>query len=653
MLGSRSSGLKDMLHDVAAGPDRTVRAAARRIRAIGGTIRGKILLAFCALATITGLLGLYAVNSVADSGRLVVETYDKPLMAISYARLALSKFTEMKLAFAQRSATRSPERRKKLDEKISRYSRSLSASVGVAEERSLSRSAALAAHETRRAVENWETARTRLENVSDKRAGRAELEARAAAVVTAIDQLVEITATDGFRHREQALSSIKSYYRLSIVATIGALLLSIIIAILLARQMVRPIAAASHAAGRMAEGDLDVDVKSESNDELGQLLGSMAIMRDNIRGMMAREIEARRSAQTRLVNAIESSAEGVVLVDAEGCIVRANSQIMKFFPELKGAFEAGAVLPAAMDCVLTQQTHSMQLADGRWLRLSRSDTADHGFVIICSDITALKEQESILQVAKEQAEAANRSKSQFLANMSHELRTPLNAIIGFSEIIRDALMGPVSARYQEYARDICSSGSHLLSVINDTLDLSKIEVGQLDIYEEVVDLTEVITACNRIVREKARAGQLDLVVDIASDLPNLKGDQRRLKQVFINLLSNAVKFTPPEGSIIVAAKLLATGEIAISVADTGIGMNPDDVPLALAPFQQLDGELNRRYEGTGLGLPLVQRLIDLHDGVMEIETAPGKGTTINITLPADRTINGASADTELSASLVP
>ena len=648
MLGSPSSGFKNVLREVAMGPDRTARAAAQHIRAIAVTIRGKILLAFCALATITGLLGLYAVNSVADSGRLVVETYDKPLMAISYARLALSKFTEMKLAFAQRTATRSADRRRLLDDKISKFSRSLGASLGVAEERSLSPEAAQAARETKRAVAAWELARTGLANASDERRGRAELEKRATAVVVAIDHLVEFTATDGFRHREQALSSIESYHLLSIVATIGALLFSIVVAVFLARQMVRPIAAASHAARRMAEGDLDVDVSPESNDELGQLLSSMAIMRDNIRGMMAREIEARRSAQTRLVNAIESSAEGVVLVDAEGNIVRANSQIMHFFPELREAFETGAPLPSEMDCVLTRQTYSMQLADGRWLRLSRSDTADHGYVIMCSDITALKERETVLQAAKEEAEAANRSKSQFLANMSHELRTPLNAIIGFSEIIRDALMGPVSARYQEYARDICNSGSHLLSVINDTLDLSKIEVGQLDIYEETVDLSEVITACNRIVREKVRAGELELVVEISRDLPPLRADQRRLKQVFINLLSNAVKFTPPGGRIVVSADTLATNEIAISVSDSGIGMKPEDVPLALAPFQQLDGELNRRYEGTGLGLPLVQRLVDLHGGSLTIDTAPGVGTTINIRLPAERTLRSGVHDVERS-----
>ena len=638
MLGSASSGFARVLLGVVTGPGRTLQAAGRWLRAIAVTIRGKILLAFCALATITGLLGLYAVNSVADSGRLVVETYDKPLMAISYARLALSNFTEMKLAFSQRMSSGDPRRRNMLDDRITKLANSLSASLGVAEDRSLSRDASAAARDAARAVARWEAARQQLLAEPGSEETLKTLRLRAASVVAAIDQLVEYTATDGFRHREKALASIKSYHLLSIVATIGALLFSVVVAIMLARQMVRPIAAASHAAGRIAEGDLDVDVRPEGNDELGKLLESMAIMRDNIRGMMRREIEARRSAQTRLVNAIESSAEGVVLVDAEGLILRANSQLRKFFPALEDQFEAGVPLPAVLESVLTRRTHGIRLADGRWLRLSRSDTADHGFVIICSDITALKERENILQAAKEQAEAANRSKSQFLANMSHELRTPLNAIIGFSEIIRDALMGPVSARYQEYARDICSSGSHLLSVINDTLDLSKIEVGQLDLYEETFEVSDMITACNRIIRERAREANLRLVLDIPDDLPALHADLRRLKQVFLNLLSNAVKFTPAGGRVTIAARRLASGEMEFTVADTGIGMKPEDVPLAMEPFRQIDGELNRRFEGTGLGLPLVQRLVEMHGGTVVIETAPDAGTRITIMLPPERCI---------------
>ena len=650
MLGGPASGFYNRVRKVIGEPGRTRSAAGDTVRAFAVTIRGKILLAFCAMAAITGLLGYYAVHSVDNSGRLVVETYDKPLIAISYARLALSKFTEMKLAIAQRTMTVDAHERQLFNGKIAKLHGSLIASLGVAEERSLSREATEASHKAVAAIEKWDVTRRKLMSEKDDRATEILLEKQASAVVLAIDSLVEFTATDGFRHREKALSSIENYHDLSIFATIGAILFSAIIAILLASQMVRPIAAASHTASRIAEGDLDVEVRAESNDELGQLLGSMATMRDNIRDMMQREIDARRSAQTRLVNAIESSAEGVVLVDAEGQILRANSQMIKFFPELEVAFEEGAQLPAALETALTRPTHSMQLTDGRWLRLSRSDTADHGYVIICSDITALKERETVLQAAKDEAEAASRSKSQFLANMSHELRTPLNAVIGFSEIIRDAMMGPVSARYQEYARDICSSGEHLLSVINDTLDLSKIEVGQLDIFEEVVEVADVFAACHRIIRERIEKSELDLVIDIHNNLPAVRADQRRLKQIFLNLLSNAVKFTPENGRITVKAHLLPTNQIEISVSDTGIGMKPEDVEIAMEPFRQVDGELNRRYEGTGLGLPLVQRLVELHDGELKIDTAENCGTTVTIILPAARSLRKNTDSISLQGS---
>lgn len=650
MLGGHASGLNSFIQKVIGEPGRTLSAAGNKFRAIAVTIRGKILLAFCAMAAITGLLGNYAVHSVADSGRLVVKTYDQPLMAISYARLALSIFTEMKLAFMQRTTTIDVDQQQMFDKKIARLLGSLKASLGVAEQRSLSREAAGASHKAVLAVTKWDTTRKKLVSGTGDPETKSLLNIQASAVVSSIDSLVEFTATDGFRHREQALASIESYYYLSIFATIGAIFFSVVIAVFLARQMMRPIAAASHTASRIAEGDLDVDIRPEGNDELGQLLGSMAIMRDNIRDMMQREIDARMSAQTRLVNAIESSAEGVVLVDAEGQILRANSQMMKFFPELEQAFEEGALLPAELESVLTRPTHSMHLADGRWLRLSRSDTADHDFVIICSDITALKERETVLQAAKDQAEAANRSKSQFLANMNHELRTPLNAVIGFSEIIRDAMVGPVSARYQEYARDICSSGEHLLSMINDTLDFSKIEEGQLEIYEEVVDVPTVIRACHRIIRERIQKNNLDLVTDVHSNLPPLRADQRRLKQIFLNLLANAVKFTPELGQITITARLTPTDQIEIAIADTGIGMTPEEVTIAMEPFRQVDGELNRRYQGTGLGLPLVQRLVDLHDGQLDIVTAPDAGTTITITLPAARSVLGNAATNSLQGS---
>ena len=627
-----------MLKGLAIRLQKPVAVAAGRLRARATTIRGKILFAFCALAAITGVLGNYAVNSVVDAGRLVVETYDKPLMSISYARLALSSFTAMELALTQRQMANDPVRRAALDNRIVELSRSLAEDLSVAEERSTSPRAVDAARATRSAVAKWNALRERLLSGDKEEVDYSSLERCAAAVVDSLDNLVELTAEDGFRGRQKALLSIESYRQFTTAATIVALLLSIAIAILLARRMVHPIAAASNAAKRIAEGELDVEIGSAPNDELGRLLGSMAVMRDNIRRMMEREVSARLSAQTRLVNAIESSDEGVILLDSENRILLSNSQVIAFFPDLAEHFSTGMPLPARLEGALATPTGEIRLFDSRWLRLSRSTTTDGGFVIIASDITLLKERETVLREAKEQAESASRSKSEFLANMSHELRTPLNAVLGFSEIIRDAIMGPVDARYQEYANDIYTAGRHLLSLINDVLDLSKIEVGRLELQEEDVDIAEVVATCNRIIEGRAKEAELVVAVNISPELPLVRADERRLKQIVLNLLSNAVKFTPAGGRIVITAGMLHSGEPIIAVSDTGIGMRGEDVTLALEPFRQIDGALNRRYEGTGLGLPLVQRLVQLHGGTLSIKTAPGAGTTITLRLPADRCI---------------
>jgi signal transduction histidine kinase len=613
-------------------------AAERWLKEVAATVRGKVLLAFCALAAITGFLGFSAVNSVNESGGLVVETYDKSLMSISYARLGLSVFTQMQLALAERRSTPDIGEREALNKHIDELSRSLSEDLGVARGRATSERAAIAANDTTYFVAAWDAARRHLITGNDGEVERGELAQRASSVLDAFDNLVEVTAEDGFKDRARALASIENNRRLNISGTMIALFLGVVIAILLTQYMVRPIAAASYAAKRIAEGELDVEITPTGNDEFGLLLKSMALMRDNIRRMMEREIAARRSAQTRLVNAIESSAEAVILVDSEDRILLFNSQVTAFFPNLASNFVVGSLLPAAIHDALTRPTGEICLADGRWLRLTRGAAADGSFVIMGADITSMKERETLLEAAKEDAEAANRSKSQFLANMSHELRTPLNAIIGFSDIIRDAMMGPVSARYKDYAQDIFSSGQHLLSLINEVLDLSKIEVGRFELQEDTVDVAQVIAGCNRLMRPHASEANINLVCKMSAELPFVRADERRLKQIVLNLLSNALKFTPSGGGVTVSAGAQSGGEIVIAVSDTGIGMRPEDVPIALEPFRQLDAGVNRRYAGSGLGLPLAQRLVQMHGGELTIETGLGTGTTVSFTLPAERCI---------------
>ncbi len=275
---------------------------------------------------------------------------------------------------------------------------------------------------------------------------------------------------------------------------------------------------------------------------------------------------------------------------------------------------------------------------------------------VIADIRQLSEQlkaekERLLQTVEElnrarmSADDANRAKSEFLASMSHELRTPLNAILGFSEIIKDEIFGPVGmTQYVDYANDVHSSGQHLLDLINDVLDLSKIQAGKVELREEAVNLSALLLDSIALTRERALKNGVSLVFDKQAGGPVVFADRRLLKQILLNLLSNAVKFTPAGGSVTAKAFSSAQGA-GFSIQDTGIGMSKEDIAKAMSPYGQIDSQLSRKHEGTGLGLPISQSLATLHGGTLVVESEPGRGTVITLTLPAARIVTSLPAKT--------
>ena len=265
-------------------------------------------------------------------------------------------------------------------------------------------------------------------------------------------------------------------------------------------------------------------------------------------------------------------------------------------------------------------------------------------------IAELEETRRELDMALESAQAASRTKSAFLANMSHELRTPLNAIIGFSELLVGETFGPLGhQRYQNYAADIRKSGGHLLSLINDILDISRLEEGKTELSERPIDLEQLLREARNMVENHARAAAVLLSVDVKAGLPLLLGDERRIKQILLNLLSNAIKFTPAGGKVMLKAAQGDDGGIVVIVEDTGIGISQADLPKAFESFGQIDNRLARKYEGSGLGLPLARHLAELHGGSLTIESEVDSGTLATLRLPPARSLGEANNGDRLTA----
>ncbi len=593
------------------------------------TIRGKIMLAFIALAMITGALGLHAVRSVIESGRLVVQTYDKPLMAISHAYRARADFNALELALERRAGHVS--NRAEPDADIGELTRAVAADIAIVRDRSASAASAAAAQDAALAFDAWSEANTDPVVLTEH---DEPPRLRTAQVLDALDALGALTAEDGIRDRETSLSSIARYRALSIYATVEVMLIGCLIALALGREMVTPIAAASHAAGRIAAGELDTEIQPGGQDELGHLLASMAIMRDNIRAMMDREITARRSAQSQLADAIESGSSGVTLIGPDHRVLIANSRLREFFPGQFDSQNADGRLPAAIEAALADPTGEMRLADGRWLRLTHNPSKEGGLVLMATDISVLKDREEALRAARDEAEAANRAKTDFLTTMSHELRTPLSAVIGFSEMIVKETFGPVGRpQYREFADDILHAGRHLMDIISDILDIAKAQSGTIELRPRMVRPETVVRAAVRLMDEKARDADIEITTEIADNLPVIWVDTVRLRQVMLNLLSNAIKFTQAGGKIAIAARLHPEG-VAIHVRDNGKGMAQEDIPRALEPFMQVDTGFARRHGGTGLGLPLTKIFVELHGGRLSIESNLDAGTAVTVILPA-------------------
>lgn len=384
-------------------------------------------------------------------------------------------------------------------------------------------------------------------------------------------------------------------------------------------------------------------------------------MEDGVRGMMGLAGPHGLPAGM-LASFLDSVPASVAILDRGGQVVAVNAAWRKFSADNSGNPECwlglnylavtddaqgdndAIVIAGGLRSVLTGALssfdHEYPCHGGgkhRWFRCLVTPLTNEpggmvgGAAVLHLDITAQK-------VAEDRANLANRAKTDFLASMSHELRTPLNSVIGFSEMLMMEFWGPIADRYKGYAADIHHAGKHLLSLINEVLDLSKVEAGKFELHEETVNVADLLRGCAHLVEDRAGRVGITLVEQIPADPPLVLADARLLRQIALNLLTNAIKFTPPGGTVTVSARLDADRWTRLAVEDTGIGLSKADIPRVLEPFGQVDSAQARLYqnESTGLGLPLCKRFAELHDGRLTIDSSPGEGTKVTVAFPPER-----------------
>ncbi|MZR32087.1 ATP-binding response regulator [Sneathiella litorea] len=468
------------------------------------------------------------------------------------------------------------------------------------------------------------------------------------------------------------LASAREAVSLSHIIIIVGAFIGLLLTILVLRSIRTPLSRLVTAMRSISKGDLTVEIPAAGRDEIGEMTRTLTLFRDSLieRDRLAQEREEAqaeaRGAQEKLLEAIEAVTDAFALYDAEDRLVISNSKYREMYEHLGLPIEPGIsyeeIISEAVDkkMIVAAQDNSEQWlkeriirhrnptgpyehlrADGKWLRINEQKTADGGIVGVFTDITEAKARETELgemvdrlAEARDVAMKATRTKSQFLANMSHELRTPLNAVIGITEMLEEDAIEDGDEDLIEPLQRISRAGKHLLKLINDILDLSKIEAGKMELHVESFDLATVIRDCVDMAGPLATPNNNNIDIKLPENLPPMTSDVTRVRQVIFNLLSNACKFTE-NGTVGIAVTHTDRDIIEIDVTDTGIGMSPEQLDRLFSDFSQADSSTTRKYGGTGLGLAISQRFCRMMGGDVTVQSTPGTGSVFHVSLPRE------------------
>ena len=500
---------------------------------------------------------------------------------------------------------------------------------------------------------------------NDRRIVGNSLLAQARQHSVAVDQLLASLVTkledEGRVARDRVVSDAARATRVSLLTVLAAVLAGALLTFFIVRSIAKPLGRLIGTIGRLGAGDLDVTIPEPGSDEIGAMARTLALFRDSMRERNRLTAERERERQT-LSAAIATISDGFVLYDKDDRIVVCNDRVREIYPGIADLFRPGTSFREILEIAVTRPVVDLaghtpeEWIAGRmrqhaaphsvveysyqgdlWVRISERKTQDGGTVAVYTDITELKRRQMELEQAREQAEQASRTKSRFLASMSHELRTPLNAIIGLTEMMVNNAARFGTEKAVEPLRRVERAGKHLLDLINQVLDLSKIEAGKLDLNPEMVNVARLVDEVIGTARPMAEQNKNQLSLDCPAGIAPIVVDALRLRQILLNLLSNACKFTKGgEVSLRVRSVSIESRPwLEFAVADTGIGMTPEQVGKLFEEFTQADQSTARRYGGTGLGLAISRRLCRMMGGDVTVTSKPGKGSLFVVRLPLD------------------